>query len=180
MSRHSSKSQNSRSRTEAEEPITSSGSNQTVPSYFSAPSSPYISPYSPVAAQPTRETIYLQSKRSFDLNSLTKAASAIGSRATSASMSTYSSSSQESIYSSPGPQQYRVVTPGMMDNPASLSNVSASQFPYYTWQFTAISNHVQHISFPLGESFKKASHICQELCRLISGGICTLVRPAPF
>ncbi|KAG7008503.1 hypothetical protein G7Y79_00005g016440 [Physcia stellaris] len=36
-------------------------------------------------------------------------------------MSTYSSSSQDSIYSAPGPRQYAVVTPGMMSNPQSIS-----------------------------------------------------------
>ncbi|KAL8790414.1 MAG: hypothetical protein Q9195_006371 [Heterodermia aff. obscurata] len=42
-------------------------------------------------------------------------------------MSTYSSSSQDSIYSSPAPQQYAVVTQGMMTNPASISENDKQQ-----------------------------------------------------
>ncbi len=40
-------------------------------------------------------------------------------------MSAYSSSSQDdAYYSSPGPMQYRLVTPGMLDDPRSMSQVS--------------------------------------------------------
>lgn len=40
-------------------------------------------------------------------------------------MSTYSSSSQDdAIYSTPGPKQYQLVTPGMMNDPRSMSQVS--------------------------------------------------------
>lgn len=40
-------------------------------------------------------------------------------------MSAYSSSSQDdAVYSSPGPQQYSLVTPGMMRDPRNLSQVS--------------------------------------------------------
>ena len=40
-------------------------------------------------------------------------------------MSTYSSSSQDdAVYSSPGLKQYRLVTPGMLNDPRSMSQVS--------------------------------------------------------
>ena len=39
-------------------------------------------------------------------------------------MSAYSSSSQDSVYSTPGPQQYSLVTPGFAQNPRSMTQVS--------------------------------------------------------
>ena len=39
-------------------------------------------------------------------------------------MSSYSSSSQDSVYSTPGPQSYRLVSPYTMNDPRSMSQVS--------------------------------------------------------
>ena len=146
MSRQSSKSSKQRSRTDPERSTASSGNTQTLSSYFAAPSSPYISPYSPSTTQPTRTIIAPQPTSSFDFTSLTREASAIGIRTSSAAMSTYSSSSQDSIYSSPGPQQYRVVTPGMMNNPGSLSTVSTDNFSkLLRYTYTAAPNISQNL-----------------------------------
>lgn len=99
-------------------------------SYFAESSSPYISPYSPRTSAESRPATTVsnpQPTRTFDLDLLRSEAAAYRSGTTSAAMSTYSSSSQESVYSNPGPQQYRVVTPGMINNPQNLSSVSLSQ-----------------------------------------------------
>lgn len=125
MSRSSSSSYQSRSPTESEQSQGRSRSKQ-ISSYFTAPSTQYVSPYSPVTTQQPPQIVSPQPRSSFDLYALSTEASAIGSRSASTAMSTYSSSSENSIYSSPGPQQYRVVTPGMMNNPGSLSAVSTS------------------------------------------------------
>ena len=87
---------------------------------YSPASPPYISPYPPTS----------QVAQSLPVPSSTSQPSAVPNRSTyldpsSASMSAYSSASdQESVYSSPGPQDYQVVTAGMMANPRSLSSVS--------------------------------------------------------
>jgi len=126
MSRQPARSQNHRAESKPEASPGISSSSQYASSYFMAPSSSYISPYSPLSAQPTTTIISPQPTTSFDLSPRSVEASAIGSRATSAAaMSTYSSSSQGSIYSNTSPQQHRVATPGMMNNPGDLSAVSA-------------------------------------------------------
>ncbi|KAH0538200.1 hypothetical protein FGG08_005169 [Glutinoglossum americanum] len=48
----------------------------------------------------------------------------IGDLSGSRPMSSYSSSSQDSVYSTPGPQSYRLVSPYTMNDPRSMSQVS--------------------------------------------------------
>ena len=126
MAPSSSSSQSSRSRPQASRDL------QRLPASLrnlERQEAPYISPYAPVAtrAQPEASTIFspqpTQPARS-STNPLLSGNFPTEYRAQTASMSTYSSSSQDSIYSSPGPQQYAVVTQGMMSNPASISEVS--------------------------------------------------------
>ena len=127
MAPSSSSSQSSRSRPQASRDL------QRLPANLrnlERQEAPYISPYSPVptrAQQGASTTIFspqpTQPARS-STNPLLSGNFPTEYRAQTASMSTYSSSSQDSIYSSPAPQQYAVVTQGMMSNPASISEVS--------------------------------------------------------
>lgn len=128
----SSSSRNSRPRPQAQSTRTSSSNAQQLPAglqNLSTQEVPYISPYSPVPtqAEPAATTIFspqpTQPARS-RLNPLLSDAFPIEYQLPNTAMSTYSSSSQDSIYSAPGPRQYAVVTPGMMSNPQSISAVS--------------------------------------------------------
>lgn len=128
----SSSSRNPRSRGQGETTRNTSSNAQQLPislQNLSTQETPYISPYSPIPtqAQATATTIFspqpTQPARS-GLNPLLSDAFPTEYQPPTAAMSTYSSSSQDSIYSSPGPRQYAVVTPGMMSNPQSISAVS--------------------------------------------------------
>jgi len=162
MSRQPARSENHRARTEPEAAPGLSRSSQLTSSYLTASSSPYISPYSPVGTQPTTTIISPQPIPSFDFSPLSIEASAIGSRAASAAaMSTYSSSSQDSIYSNTSSQRYRTATPGMMDNPGTLSTVSANCkvilfvpriffcFPKYIHPVVYVFRRIRTIGFSL-------------------------------
>lgn len=134
MSRHSPPIPSEQRQTEAEASVRSRREDPVTPtatfstsSYFTASSSPYVSPYSP---RTTAETLPARTVTSTS-NLYPSAGSAINSGTVSAAMSTYSSSSQDSLYSSPGPQHYQVVTPGMINNPQNLSAVSAIRSNLY-------------------------------------------------
>ena len=90
-------------------------------------SRPYVSPYPPTR-QPSESSSLSQkpkpSRASTPGNIGSSEASSGRSSLVTAPMSTYSSSSQESTYSSPAPQQYKLVSPGMMSNPKSMTSVS--------------------------------------------------------
>ena len=131
----SSSSQSSRSRPPAESASSSSRDPQRLPASLrdrERLESTYISPYAPVTTRAPQQasSIYspqpTQPARS-STNPLLSGNFPTEYRTPTASMSTYSSSSQDSIYSSPGPQQYAVVTQGMMSNPTSISEVSESR-----------------------------------------------------
>ena len=128
----SSSSRNSRPRPQTQSTRISSSNAQQLPAglqNLSTQDVPYISPYSPVPtqAEPAATSIFspqpTQPTRS-GLNPLLSDAFPIEYQLPTTAMSTYSSSSQDSIYSAPGPRQYAVVTPGMMSNPQSISAVS--------------------------------------------------------
>ena len=133
MAPPSSSSQSSRSRPPAESANISSRDTQRLPaSLRNRPEGQYISPYAPLTTRASQQasSIYspqpTQPARS-STNPLLSGNFPTEYRTPTASMSTYSSSSQDSIYSSPGPQQYAVVTQGMMSNPTSISEVSESR-----------------------------------------------------
>lgn len=96
---------------------------------YPAPSPPYISPYPPVNQASQR----LPAQQSL---SLSRTDPSTYLDPSTASMSAYSSASdQESVYSSPGPQDYQVVTASMTANPRNLSSVCylasvSFQFPF--------------------------------------------------
>ena len=106
------------------------------PPIYAGPSQPYISPYAQTSeGQPSLLPSAPESRpqyapppgpSSFNTISLGEA-SGPGYLAPAVPMSSYSSSSQEdSIYSSPGAQQYQVVTPGMLNDPRPITQVSPS------------------------------------------------------
>lgn len=79
-------------------------------------SPPYESPYSPA---PTNQHLTVPGLRQAATTSTYR------DPTRAVSMSAYSSSSdQGSVYSSPGPQDYQVVTASMTSNPRNLSKVS--------------------------------------------------------
>ena len=128
----SSSSQSSRSRPGAESTRLSSRDTARLPASLrnlERQERPYISPYAPVTTRAQQEAgnIYspqpTQPARS-NTNPLLSGNFPAEYRTPATSMSTYSSSSQDSIYTSPGSQQSAVVSPGMMSNPASISEVS--------------------------------------------------------
>lgn len=123
MSRQTAGSQKRRTESKPKSSPALSSSSQYASSYFTAPSSPYLSPYSPLSSQPI---ISPQPITSSNFSPRSVEASAIGSRAGSAAaMPAYSSSSQGSIYSNPSLQSLPMVAPVTMNDPGSLSTVSA-------------------------------------------------------
>lgn len=126
MSRQTAKSQKSRTESKPKSSPALSSSSQYASNYFTAPSSPYLSPYSPLSSQPTTTIISPQPITSSNFSPRSVEASAIGSRAGSAAaMPAYPSSSQGSIYSNPSLQSLPMVAPVTMNDPGSLSTVSA-------------------------------------------------------
>ena len=139
----SSSSQNSRSRRQAESSRAPTRDAAPLPAGLrdhNSPSSTYISPYSPVTtvAKPEPPTIIspqpTQPARAAT-NPLLSQPFPADYQVPTTAMSTYSSSSQDSIYSSPGPHQYAVVTPGMMNNPQGISQVSQCKRYVTFWSF---------------------------------------------
>ena len=132
MASSSSRSQKSRPRLEAESTRSPLRNNPQLPASLrnpNLPASPYISPYAPITTQapdaaPTIFSPQPTQPASIGTNPLLNDTFLKESRTGTGAMSTYSSSSQDSIYSSPGPQQYTMVTAGMMSNPRNISEVS--------------------------------------------------------
>lgn len=112
----SSSSSNSSSR-----PQNSQSTRRAIEALARDPSPPYVSPYAPLTQSNQHLTVPdpWQTSTTFQLSSSRE------SRA--APMSVFSSSSDHgSSYSSPGPQDYQVVTASMMSDPRNLSAVCFS------------------------------------------------------
>ena len=132
MAPSSSSSQSSRSRPQAQSTRTPSRDLERLPASLrnlERRETAYISPYAPVTTRAQQETRNIFSPQPTQpaissTNPLLSGNFPTEYRTPTTSMSTYSSSSQDSIYTSPGSQQYGAVTPGMMSNPTSISEVS--------------------------------------------------------
>lgn len=112
-------------------------------------SPPYESPYSPV-----NQTNQYLTVPPFQ-QSATSSRPSTSRAPTAAPMSAYSSASdQSSTYSSPGPQDYQVVTASMMSNPRNLNAVCPSKI-----YFTSQKYHFPFLEDPcLPDVFEKAQN----------------------
>lgn len=100
-------------------------------------SHPYESPYSPIPQSNQYLTVPVLQQ-----SPITPGAS-VSRAPTATPMSAYSSASdQSSIYSSPGPQDYQVVTSNMITNPKNLSKVS---LPLHELVLSAAASHMSYI-----------------------------------
>lgn len=132
MAPSSSRSQSSRSRVPENSTRSLPSDIPTLPASLSnliPPASPYISPYAPITTQQqdSATTIYSPQPTlpaTSGITSLLSESFPVDFQPRAGAMSTYSSSSQDSIYSTQGLQRYSVLTPGMMGDPQKISEVS--------------------------------------------------------
>lgn len=136
MAPSTSRSSNSSPRVPAESSRTPSRENRppltnlpNLPNLNPQPSA-YISPYAPITTRPQQSASQPTLPARSGINSSLGETHSVDFQTSSAAVSTYSSSSQHSLYSSPGPRQYAVLTPGMMSDPQSISQVSQAKKMY--------------------------------------------------
>ena len=151
MAPSSSRSQKSKSRTQPESTSGPPGENQLPTSlrHFNPPATPYISPYAPITTQSQELSTTIYSPQPSiparsGVSSLLSESFPVDFQPQTEAMSTYSSSSQDSIYSSPGPRQYAVANPGMMSNPQNISAVSQTT-KMHSFRFSPMQSHDLYI-----------------------------------
>ena len=135
MAPSSSRSQSSRSRAPADSTRSLPSNIPTLPASLSSlnpPASPYISPYAPITTEVQDSATTIHSPQptlpaTAGITSLLSEKFPVDFQTRTGPMSTYSSSSQDSIYSSPRLQRYSARTPAAMGDPQKISEVSPRQ-----------------------------------------------------
>ena len=132
MAPSSSRSSNSKPRVPAETSRTPSRGNPPLPANLpnlNPQPSPYISPYAPITTRPSQAATTIFSPQPTvparsGTNPLLDETHSVDFQTPSRAISTYSSSSLDSIYSASGSRQYAVLAPAIMSNPQNISQVS--------------------------------------------------------
>ena len=132
MAPSSSRSQSSQSRVPTDSTRSLPSNIATLPASLSSlnpPASPYISPYAPITTQGEDPATIIYSPQptlpvTSGITSLLSESFPVDFQPRTGAVSTYSSSSQDSIYSSSRLQQPSALTPGRMGDPQKISVVS--------------------------------------------------------